>query len=143
MYLIDDFYEDLGAELQAISLEDPQPTLTKPANLNHNLKISLHAMTSTVNPKTMKVVARVGTCLLVVLIDLGSTHNFLHLNVMQKIHVHYDSKETVKVRVASGAVVSSEGKVYQVPLSIQGWEFEVEAYVINLAGCDMVLEVAW
>lgn len=82
LYIIEDFYEDPGVELQEILLEDPQATLLELAALTLDLEISLHAMIGTVNPKTMRVVARVGTFPIVVFIDSGSTHNFLDLNIM-------------------------------------------------------------
>lgn len=69
-----------------------------------------------------------------VLIDSGSIHNFLDLGVLQKI---------VKVTVANGAKVVSEGKVTETPFSIQGSKFSTEVHVINLASYDMVLGVFW
>lgn len=105
-------------------------------------KISLHAMVGAINPKTMRVLAQAENCTLVVLIDSGSTHhNFLDQYTLQKIRLKCNATDTVRVRVANWAVVSSEGRVSDLPFEIQGVEFEADAYVINLVGCDMVLGV--
>lgn len=56
---------------------------------------------------------------MIVLIDSGNTHNFLDLGVLQKIKIPYNSNDIVKVRVANGAKVVSEGKVPALPFSIQ------------------------
>lgn len=47
------------------------------------------------------------------------------------------------MKVADGIVVNSEGKITQVFFSIQGLQFEFEAYVISLASCDMILRASW
>lgn len=49
--------------------------------------ISLHAMVGTINPKTMRVMTQVNNSLLVAPIDSWSNHNFLNLNVVQKLNL--------------------------------------------------------
>lgn len=91
----------------------------------------------------MKVQAWVGSVPLIVLIDSGSTHNFLDLGVLQKIKIHCNSKEIVKVMVINGAEIMSEDNVSELPFSIQGKNFSTELHVINFASCDMVLGIFW
>lgn len=107
-----------------------------------HLEISLHAIMASINPKIMRVKARVRNCLLIVLIDSRSTHKFLDFGLFQKTNMTCNDKETVKVKVASGAIVVSEVKVAKVSFSIQGRDFETEGHVINLASSNMVLGVS-
>lgn len=69
-------------------------------------------------------------------------HNFVDSNAIQKGNMKYKNSEKVSVKVTNGVVVDSEGKVAKVSFSIHGLEFESEAYVISLVGCDMVLGVS-
>lgn len=48
-------------------------------------EISLHAIAGFLNPRTMRIQGRVKDCVVVILIDTGSTHNFLDPMVARKI----------------------------------------------------------
>lgn len=50
--------------------------------------------------------------------------------------------DTMRVKVANGAVSRSEGKVTKIPFVIRGVGFESNAYMINLVDYDIVLGVA-
>lgn len=49
-------------------------------------EISLHALTSSLNLKTMRVVGKVGGQKVVILIDSGSTHNFLDHSIVKRVN---------------------------------------------------------
>lgn len=51
--------------------------------------------------------------------------------------------DKVKVRIANGDHVDSNGKVLGVNVNIQGFNFKVDIYILVLVGCDMVLGVQW
>lgn len=75
------------------------------------------------NPKTIGVKAWVCSLPITILIDSRSRHNFIDFGELQKKKkiLPYNNKEivSVRVRVANGVVVVSEGKVVDVPFSIQ------------------------
>ncbi|KAG7969461.1 hypothetical protein I3843_07G032400 [Carya illinoinensis] len=48
------------------------------------LGISLHAIARASSPKTLRLVGKIGTCLVIVLIDIGSTHSFIDVNVVRR-----------------------------------------------------------
>lgn len=79
--------------------------------LRDNPDISLHAILGSSNPKTIRVVAKIGAVKVVVLIDMGSTHNFLDSEVLQKIKLRVDKATKVHVKVANGELVGGEGNV--------------------------------
>lgn len=54
-----------------------------------------------------------------------------------------DSNQKLVVTVANGERVKSEGKCKKVKIKLQGNEFAMEAYVLVLDGCDVVLGVHW
>lgn len=55
-----------------------------PREENTELEISLHALTRSMNPKTMRLLGKIGNQQVVILIDSGSTHNFLDLAIIRR-----------------------------------------------------------
>lgn len=75
-----------------------------------NLEISLDVITGSHNPKTMRVKRKIGATWVTVLINTGSTHNFLDLSIVLRSKLPLDITKTVKVKVSSGELFPSEGK---------------------------------
>jgi len=48
------------------------------------LGISLHAIAGAPCPKTMRLVEKIGTCSIIVLINTGNTYSFIDVNVARK-----------------------------------------------------------
>lgn len=78
--------------------------------LIQNLEITLHAINRSHNPRTMRVKGRFGNQWVTILIDTESTHNFLDLAILKKSNFLVDDIDKVKVRVANGDYIPSEGK---------------------------------
>jgi hypothetical protein len=106
-------------------------------------EISLHAIVGSVSPNTMRLVGSLRNQRVVILLDSGSTHNFLDPTVLRRAPLSVAVGVTLKVRVANGATVESEGLCQSVSLTLQGHSFTTDFYLIPLAGCDVVLGVAW
>ncbi|PKI34771.1 hypothetical protein CRG98_044838, partial [Punica granatum] len=64
--------------------------------------ISLHALLGTRNFQTMSVVGTTGKRLLHILVDSGSTHNFLNVETGKKLGCQTELVPAVKVAVANG-----------------------------------------
>lgn len=110
---------------------------------NAGPEISLHALIGSMNPKTMRVLGKIGGQKVVILIDSGSTHNFLDPSIAQKAQLVAQNGEDIKVRMASGELLSNEGKSEGLKQQIQGNNFMTDSYVLSLTGYDMVLGVYW
>lgn len=65
----------------------------------------------------------------VVLIENGSTHNFLNLGIMREAKLKVDIDQRLEIIVANGERVRNEGKCMDVKIKLQGSEFAVKAYV--------------
>lgn len=70
-----------------------------------------------------------------------AVHNFLDASLARKARVLLDKNCQIRVKVANGEEVISEGKCRAVHLQLEKLTFKVDAYVIILAGCDMVLGI--
>lgn len=105
--------------------------------------ISLHAISGSLSPNTMRLVGLINNQQVVILIDLGSTHSFLDPAVLKTAQLKLISTPTLKVQVANGATIQSEGRCSSVPIKVQGNLILTDLYVIPLGGCDVVLGVTW
>ena len=80
--------------------------------------ISLHAIIGSLHPKTMRVLGSIGGQKVVVLIDSGSTHNFVDSLVCKRAHLVIQKEKHIRVRVANGELVVSEGHCLQVSVQL-------------------------
>lgn len=87
----------------------------------------------------MRLKGRIETCSVVILIDTGNTHNFVDPTIITRAQLGVN----VAVKVPIGQETVSEGRVNKLNLCIQDHVFTVEAYVLFLAGGDLVLGVSW
>jgi hypothetical protein len=94
--------------------------------------ISLNAITGTPTPKTMRVVGTMKGQQVIVLVDSGSTHNFLDEKLATLLGVKPEGQGAIKVKVANGRKVHSPGKSSDLVLKMQGTEFIVELYILPL-----------
>nr|GEX08805.1 reverse transcriptase [Tanacetum cinerariifolium]GEY01913.1 reverse transcriptase [Tanacetum cinerariifolium] len=99
--------------------------------------ISLNALTSTNNFKTMRVLGIVGKHLLHIFIDCGSTHNFLDRNMAKKLGCNIKVTCPLSVTVAdeNKLVTTSECKQFKWQVGLH--HFSTDAMLLPLEGCDM------
>lgn len=72
--------------------------------------------------------------------DSGITHNFLDSSIAKRAKLPIYTGEKVTARVANGDQLTSEGVGKDVKILVQGNYFTVNLFVMELVGCDMVLE---
>jgi len=106
-------------------------------------EISLNAITGTPSPKTMRLIGFLKLHRVIILIDSGSTHNFVDSKLIAQLGIIPHNHNSVKVRVANGEVVLSPGRCDDIGLKMQGSTFQVNLFVLPLAGCDVVLGIQW
>lgn len=78
-----------------------------------------------------------------VLIDSGSTHNFIDSETTRRIGLTIHKEGTLEVMVANGERVKSSGCCKKVNISIQGILISTDFHLLNLKGCEVVLGVHW
>ena len=83
--------------------EDLGPTENPPDETNLEPLISVNALTGVAKFRTMRVTGQVRKKPLHILIDSGSTHNFLDVNVAKKLGCKIEDMDLVSVIVADGA----------------------------------------
>jgi hypothetical protein len=80
-------------------------------------EISLHAITIKDPTETMKTYGRIGQSIFLVLIDSGSTHNFISLSLARVLKLQPAEEGGMDVVITSGEKIRSPGKC--VPVELQ------------------------
>ncbi|GAV71123.1 RVP_2 domain-containing protein [Cephalotus follicularis] len=106
-------------------------------------KISLHALVGQVNPKALRITGQYFEHKLQILIDGGSTHNFLQERVAFGLGLPVIPTKPFKVFVGNDPFFIFSKKCLNVPLNLQSHHFEIEFYVLPIEGADMVLGIQW
>nr|XP_023903579.1 uncharacterized protein LOC112015403 [Quercus suber] len=78
-------------------------------------EITLYALVGSPNPGRMRVKGKVNSVSLVILVDSGSTHNFIDATVISVLHIHVDKSQILEVKVANGDVIKTQGLCKDVP----------------------------
>ncbi|GKD21689.1 retrotransposon-related protein [Tanacetum coccineum] len=78
-----------------------------------------------------------------VLIDNGSTHNFVRPDVVERMCLPLTATKFFKVYIGSGETLLCESVCAQVPIKLQGFLMDVDLYVLPMQGPDVVLGIQW
>ncbi|XP_035544589.1 uncharacterized protein LOC118347983 [Juglans regia] len=73
-------------------------------------EITLHALTGWTAPKTMRIAAKIRNHEVIVLIDSGSTHNFISEHMANLLRLPVIPTESFTVRVANGEKLKCQGR---------------------------------
>lgn len=104
-----------------------------------NGEISLHAFKGMTDNKIIKVERKVKEGNLSILINSGSTNNFLDEGTARKLKCPLMGIQPLSVTVANGSRVLSNSSCPGFCWEIQGEKFEADLRLLQLGGCDVVL----
>ncbi|XP_021765492.1 uncharacterized protein LOC110730018 [Chenopodium quinoa] len=106
-------------------------------------RISMNALSGNQSFHTMRVVGMMNGKPLHIVIDSGSTHNFLDLTLATKLGCQVEKISPQSVTVADGNHIACQHKCSKFEWVMNKRNFEAEVMLISLGGCDMVLGVQW
>ena len=105
--------------------------------------ISINAIAGISDYTTMKVKGMHGKRTLYVLIDSGSTHNFIDSKITELLGCKVREAGRAKVAVADGTKINVSGRIDNFKWNFHGTQFMTDFMVIPLGGHDIVLGVQW
>ncbi|XP_070022382.1 uncharacterized protein [Nicotiana sylvestris] len=105
--------------------------------------VSVHAINGLHDFRTMRVAVSVKGKAVQVLIDTGSTHNFLDLNIVKKLGCVLTSISPFDVSVADGKRMQSNYICKKLVWKMQGVSFDSDMLVLPIGDCSMVLGIQW
>ncbi|XP_042964611.1 uncharacterized protein LOC122298826 [Carya illinoinensis] len=107
-----------------------------------SLEVSVNAISGCIGGNAMRLHGYLGSCVVEVLVDSGSTHNFLDPAVVQAAKLKVQQDSCLQVCVANGEKIVTQGSGQEI-IKLQGSRFPVPFHVLSLGGCDVVLGVQW
>lgn len=103
------------------------------------VEITLYALLGSPSPGTMRIKGKINRHWVVILIDTGSTHNFLDVAILSKLQLCLDPTISFEVKVANGATIKTKGVCLGVKVVMQGHMFSMDLNVFPLGDCELVL----
>ncbi|GKC50171.1 putative mitochondrial protein [Tanacetum coccineum] len=124
-------------------ISEQEPVIVSEVEEDTMPQVSLNAMNGVNNYQTMRVKGHIGKQVLHILVDCGSTHNFLDLQPAKRLGCRMSKICPLQVSVANGHVMSSVYECKNFKWSLQGQVYETDVMILPLGGCEMVLEIQW
>jgi hypothetical protein len=136
---------DLGSTLQTLEDADSatQPVPDDPIQDPDLAQISLHALMGHTIPQTLRVMGHINQSPIAILIDSGSTHNFLQHRVAKQLGLPTEPVHSFKVLVGNGELLSCTSMYSQVTLYLGHHQFVLDLFALPLSGAEWVLWVQW
>jgi hypothetical protein len=125
--------------------ELPLPSdLTPPSNpTDFDPVISLNALTGFSAPQTLKLIGYIKNQKVIILVDSGSTRNFIHRRIAQEVNCYICSINNFQIMIANGGSMKCGGRCENVRLQIGQYHLKSHMFAIDMGGCDIVLGAEW
>ncbi|GAU38891.1 hypothetical protein TSUD_67540 [Trifolium subterraneum] len=134
--------------------DEPDPNESPPSptpDLDHSIEsppnlegqISFHSLAGSSATATLRIIGQIANHPVTVLIDGGSTHNFIQTRVAKFLNLNASPVNTLKVMVSNGHLLECHHLCNDVALTLQSHPFTVDFYVLPLSGADIILEAPW
>jgi hypothetical protein len=91
----------------------------------------------------MKVNGKMDKTTMCILIDSGSTHNFLNTAVAIKLQYQLTYIKPMTVQTANGDKMVCKSICKGLRWKMQGISFQAGVFIIDLNNCEMVLRIQW
>ena len=112
-------------------------------NVSDEPVILPHALAGISSPQTLKIRGFIKHRPIVVLIDSGSTHNFIYQKVAEAVHCFVRAVSNFQVQIADGGTMKCEGRCENVKLQMGDYQLKTHMFAIHMGGCDIILGADW
>jgi hypothetical protein len=83
------------------------------------------------------------TLLVVVLIDSGRTHNFIHCKIVEDVNYFVLPISNFQILIANSGTMKCGGRCENFKLQMGDYHLKTHMFSIAMGGCDIVLGVEW
>jgi hypothetical protein len=106
-------------------------------------QLSLNALSGSGVSEILRMVGHIAKRGVSVLVDGGSTHNFVQAHVAQSLSLSQSPTVPLKVLVGSGEELICNKVCKGVEIAIQEHTFILDLFVLDMGGTDIVLGAQW
>lgn len=106
-------------------------------------KISCNVIIGISSPQMMKYHKHFKKKSLIILFNLGSTHNFINLRVVKHDNYFIYSQNNLEVIIGNRGKLACKRKHYNVKLNIEDYQMKSDMYVLILGWCNVILRAQW
>jgi hypothetical protein len=134
--------EDVEAPLVFVS---PKPTdITPPLDPPEvELVISINSLTLFYGPQTLKLISYIKHRKVIILVDSGRNHNFIHRCIAQETNCYIRVVNNFQNMIANGGSMKCGGNCENVCLQIGDYHLKSHILSIDMGSCDIVLGAKW
>ena len=94
-------------------------------------------------PQTINIEGHIKKKKVIVLIDSGSTHNFIHCKIAKELNWFLYPAPECQVMVANGGTINFSRKCHNIKLTMGEYVLNIPMLSIPMGGVDVVLRVQW
>nr|KYP39590.1 Transposon Ty3-G Gag-Pol polyprotein [Cajanus cajan] len=109
--------------------------------LEHHL--SFNALKGVATVGTMRFTGSIAGKEVHILLDSGSSDNFLQPKLAHYLKLPIEPAAGLQVMVGNGSSLSTEGKILNLQVQVQGQVLQLPVYLLSVSGADLVLGAAW
>jgi hypothetical protein len=103
--------------------------------------ISCNALVVIITPQTLKIEGYIKNKKAIVLIDSGSTHNFIHYKLAKALNFFVYPALEFQVMIAYGGTINFSGKCNNINLTMGEYVMNSPMIYIPMGGVDVVLGI--
>ncbi|XP_047946872.1 uncharacterized protein LOC125193165 [Salvia hispanica] len=137
------FLAYMGAEDGEETEETDMPTEHQEPKVITTDLSHIYAMEGRQRPEAMEFKGTIGANQVVILVDTGSSHDFLHPRVAQKLSLPLTAIKPFRVYVGNGESLVCSHASLQTRVVIQSQIFLIDLHILPVHGLDVILGLAW
>jgi len=112
-------------------------------NIIQDPHLSYNALKGSMGLGTMKFQGTINGMVIQILLDSGSSDNFLQHRIANYLKLPVEEAPSFQVLVGNGNSLEAEGMVKQLEVLVQGQLLKIPVYLLPISGADLVLGAAW
>jgi hypothetical protein len=105
--------------------------------------ISCNALDGINTPQTLKIKGYIKKKKVIVLIDSGSTHTFIHYKLSKDLNFFVYPAPEFQVMIAYGGTINCSGKCNKTNLTMGKYVMNSPMIALTMGGVDVVLGIQW